>query len=38
MDDTCTHRSRPLSEGELNGNEVSCPWHGARFDVTSAQS
>ena len=33
--DTCTHRSGPLSEGELNGNEVSCPWHGARFDVTS---
>jgi nitrite reductase (NADH) small subunit len=29
--DTCTHRAGPLSEGELNGNEVSCPWHGARF-------
>jgi nitrite reductase/ring-hydroxylating ferredoxin subunit len=35
IDDTCTHRGGPLSEGELNGNEVSCPWHGARFDVTS---
>ena len=35
IDDTCTHRGGPLSEGELNGNEVSCPWHGAKFDVTS---
>ena len=35
IDDTCTHRGGPLSEGELNGNQVSCPWHGARFDVTS---
>jgi nitrite reductase/ring-hydroxylating ferredoxin subunit len=31
IDDTCTHRGGPLSEGELNDNEVSCP----RFDVTS---
>jgi len=31
--DTCTHRGGPLSEGELDGNEVTCPWHGAIFDV-----
>lgn len=35
MDDTCTHRGGPLSEGELQGNEVTCPWHGAKFDVTT---
>jgi nitrite reductase/ring-hydroxylating ferredoxin subunit len=35
IDDTCPHRGGPLSEGELEGNEVICPWHGARFDVTS---
>jgi nitrite reductase/ring-hydroxylating ferredoxin subunit len=35
IDDTCPHRGGPLSEGELNGHEVTCPWHGARFDVTS---
>jgi nitrite reductase/ring-hydroxylating ferredoxin subunit len=35
IDDTCTHRGGPLSEGELNGAEVTCPWHGARFDVTT---
>ena len=29
----CTHRGGPLSQGTLNGCEVICPWHGARFDV-----
>ena len=35
IDDTCTHRGGPLSEGMLAGNEVTCPWHGAVFDVTT---
>jgi nitrite reductase/ring-hydroxylating ferredoxin subunit len=35
IDDTCPHRGGPLSEGDLEGQEVTCPWHGARFDVTS---
>jgi nitrite reductase/ring-hydroxylating ferredoxin subunit len=33
IDDTCTHRGGPLSEGELEATEVTCPWHGAIFDV-----
>ena len=33
--DTCTHRGGPLSEGDLEGNIITCPWHGAKFDVTS---
>ena len=37
IDDICTHRGGPLSEGELNGNQVTCPWHGAVFDVTTGQ-
>jgi nitrite reductase/ring-hydroxylating ferredoxin subunit len=37
IDDTCTHRGGPLSEGELSGNEVTCPWHGAIFDVTTGK-
>jgi len=37
IDNTCTHRGGPLSEGELNGDEVTCPWHGARFKVTSGE-
>ncbi len=35
IDNTCTHRGGPLSEGELQGDEVTCPWHGAKFKVTS---
>jgi nitrite reductase/ring-hydroxylating ferredoxin subunit len=35
MEDTCTHRGAPLSEGECEGAVVICPWHGAQFDVTT---
>ena len=33
IDDTCTHRGGPLSEGLVAGTKVTCPWHGAVFDV-----
>ena len=36
-DDSCTHRGGPLSEGVLDGKEVTCPWHGATFDVTTGE-
>lgn len=29
----CSHRQGPLSEGELEGTTVTCPWHGAQFNV-----
>ncbi len=32
-----TTRERPLSEGELNGNVITCPWHGAKWDVTTGK-
>lgn len=31
----CTHAGGPLGEGEVEGEVVTCPWHGAEFDVTS---
>lgn len=37
IDGTCTHRGGPLGEGELDGTIVTCPWHGAQFDVTTGQ-
>jgi nitrite reductase (NADH) small subunit/3-phenylpropionate/trans-cinnamate dioxygenase ferredoxin subunit len=35
INDTCSHRGGPLSEGSVSGTVVECPWHGAKFDVTS---
>ena len=29
----CTHRQGPLHEGTLDGSTVTCPWHGAQFNV-----
>jgi nitrite reductase/ring-hydroxylating ferredoxin subunit/uncharacterized membrane protein len=31
--DRCSHRGGPLSDGELDGGCVTCPWHGSRFDA-----
>ena len=33
IDDTCTHRGGPLSQGEVRGTTVTCPWHGAQYDL-----
>jgi uncharacterized protein YbjT (DUF2867 family)/nitrite reductase/ring-hydroxylating ferredoxin subunit len=29
----CTHRQGPLHEGTLDSSTVTCPWHGAQFNV-----
>jgi len=38
IEDTCTHRGGPLSEGEVKGQEVECPWHGALFNVVTGEA
>lgn len=35
--DVCSHDNGPVGEGELDGNEIICPRHGARFDVRSGK-
>jgi nitrite reductase/ring-hydroxylating ferredoxin subunit len=35
--DTCTHAGGPLSDGDLDGDLVTCPWHGAQFDVKTGE-
>jgi nitrite reductase/ring-hydroxylating ferredoxin subunit len=34
---TCTHRGGPLAEGLIAGDEVTCPWHGARFRISTGE-
>ena len=38
IDDVCTHDRGPLDQGELIGEEIECPRHGARFDVTTGRA
>ncbi len=33
LENSCTHEEGPLAEGDIEGYEVECPWHGARFDI-----
>jgi len=31
--DRCSHEEYPLSDGELDGGDIVCAYHGARFDA-----
>jgi len=35
LDDVCTHDGGPLSEGPVNDGTITCPRHGAKFDIKS---
>ena len=37
IDNMCTHEEASLADGEISGFEVTCPLHGAKFDVRSGQ-
>ena len=37
IDDACTHVEGPLSEGEIQGEQVTCPWHRSIFNVKSGE-
>ena len=37
LDGICPHSGGPLAEGAVQGNVVTCPWHGWQFDVTSGR-
>lgn len=36
-DDVCTHGEASLSEGDLEGCEIICPYHLGSFDITSGK-
>jgi nitrite reductase/ring-hydroxylating ferredoxin subunit len=37
IDNTCLHRGGPLGDGALEGNVVTCPWHGWQFDTSTGK-
>lgn len=38
LEDNCGHQKAALSKGRLEGREVECPLHFARFDVTTGRA
>jgi nitrite reductase/ring-hydroxylating ferredoxin subunit len=37
ISNTCSHAGGPLNEGAREGDVVTCPWHGSRFDVCTGK-
>ncbi len=37
ISDVCTHDDGPLVEGELDGDCIICPRHGAKFNVKTGE-
>lgn len=37
IQDVCTHDGGTLSDGEMEGCEIICPRHGARFDIRTGE-
>jgi len=37
VDDVCSHDGGPLDQGELDGYNIECPRHGAKFDVRTGR-
>jgi 3-phenylpropionate/trans-cinnamate dioxygenase ferredoxin component len=35
--DVCSHDDGPVGEGKLEGYNITCPRHGAQFDVRSGK-
>ena len=38
ISDSCMHEGGPLSEGFLNEDIVTCPWHGWKYSVKNGKS
>lgn len=38
IDDACSHAGGSLAEGPVAGSVVTCPWHGATFDILTGSA
>lgn len=37
LDDDCPHEGGPLSEGQIVGEEIECPWHTSHFNIRTGR-
>lgn len=37
IENRCTHQDFPLSEGCIIDNEITCPLHGAKFNIKTGE-
>jgi nitrite reductase/ring-hydroxylating ferredoxin subunit len=37
-DDTCTHGEASLAEGDIDGDEIYCPFHMGAFDIRTGEA
>ena len=38
IEDTCTHDGGQMTDGALDGKQIICPRHGARFDIVTGKA
>ena len=38
IDDLCSHAEASLAAGEVEGECVVCPWHGAKFSLETGEA
>ena len=37
IDNTCAHRGGPLAMGTIESDVVTCPWHGATYNIKTGE-
>ena len=38
IEDTCTHDGQAMTNGPVEDHEITCPRHGARFDIRTGKA
>jgi len=38
LGDVCSHDNGPVGDGEIEGMDIICPRHGARFDIRTGEA
>jgi nitrite reductase/ring-hydroxylating ferredoxin subunit len=38
VENKCPHLNLPLGRGRIEGDEIVCPFHGSRFNITTGEN